>query len=63
MAMADAEERLPAGGGLAKRAQTGSFSIKAADGQPRLGVTDRMVNLLCHFTGNLMMPYFCKCNV
>ena len=31
-----------------KRAQTGSFSLNAADGQPRLGVTDDIVNLACH---------------
>ena len=51
-AIADAEERLSAGGGLAKRVQTESFGINAADGHPRLGMTDDIVNLLCHFVGN-----------
>ena len=48
--IADAEERLSA---RRKRAQTGTFSINAPDGQPRLVVTDGIgVNLLCHFIGN-----------
>ena len=35
-----------------ERAQTGLFSINAANGQPRLGMTDDILNLLCHFIGN-----------
>ena len=30
---------------MCKRAQTGSFTLNAADGQPRVGMTDGMVNL------------------
>ena len=46
-----------------ERAQTGLFSINAANGQPRLGMTDGILNLLCHFIGNLMMPIFCECDI
>ena len=37
---------------LHKGAQTGLFILSAADGQPRVGMADDMVNLLCHFIGN-----------
>ena len=34
----------------------------AADGEPRVGVTDDIVNLLCHFIGNGIIPHFWKCD-
>ena len=41
-----------------KRAQTGSFIPNAADGQARLGVTEDIVNLLCHFVCNRTILIF-----
>ena len=38
-----------AGGSLAQRAKMGPFTVSTADTQPRLGMTDDIVNLLCHF--------------
>ena len=43
---------------LRKRAQTGSFTPNAADGLPRVGMTDDIVNLLCHFIGKKMISRF-----
>ena len=48
---------------LRKRTQTGSFTINVADGQPRIGAADDLVNLLCHFIGNRMIPRFWRCDI
>ena len=45
------------------RAKTGSFTLDAADGKPRVGTTDDIVNPLCHFFGNRTIPHFWKCDV
>ena len=37
---------------LRKRAQMGSFTLSAADGQQRLGMVNDIVDLLCHYIGN-----------
>ena len=44
------------------RAQTGSFALNAADGQPRVGMADYIANLLCHFIGK-RISHFWKCDV
>ena len=52
--------RLPAGtrrGRVQKRA----FISHAADGQLRVVLIDKIVDLLCHFTGNKITSYFWKC--
>ena len=41
-----------------RRAKTGSFTLNAADGQPRVGMSDDIVNRLCHFIGNRMISHF-----
>ena len=48
---------------LRKRAQTGLFTLNAADGQPRVGMTNDIAYLLCHFIGNGMIFHFWKCDV
>ena len=45
------------------RAKMGSFTLSAAFEQPRVGMTDDLVNLLWHFIGNRMISYFSKCDV
>ena len=45
------------------RAKTGSFTLTIADTHPRLGMTNDIANLLCHFIGNWMIPHFCKSDV
>ena len=45
------------------RAKTGSFTLSAAYEQPRVGMTDDLVNLLCHFIGNRMISHFWTCRV
>ena len=42
-----------------KRTKTWSFTLSTADRQLRLGMTDGVVNLLCHSIGNWMIPHFC----
>ena len=62
--MVDAEERLSAAEvARRKRAKTGSFTLNATDGQPRVGMTDDILNLLCHFIGHRIISYFWKCDV
>ena len=48
---------------LRKKAQTGSFTKNTADGQRRVGMTDDVLNLPCHFIGNIMISLFWKCDV
>ena len=45
------------------RAKMGSFTLIAAYEQPRVGMTDDLVNLFCHFIGNRMMSHFWTCDV
>ena len=46
-----------------ERAKTGSFTLSAACEQPRVGMTNDLVNLLCHLIGNRMISHFWKCDV
>ena len=61
-AIAEAEERLPAGGCRRKRAKTGSFTLNAAEGQPIVGMTDDIVNLLRYFIGKGRISHFWNCD-
>ena len=47
---------------LRKRAKMGPFTLTLADGKPRVRATDDIVNQLCHFIGNRMIPHFWKCD-
>ena len=44
-----------------KRAETRTFVLSTADS--RNSMTDDIVNLLCHFIGNWMIPHFCLSDV
>ena len=46
-----------------KRAQTGPFALNASDGQPRVGMTDDIVYLLCYFIDYRMLFHFLKSDV
>ena len=45
---------------LHKRAQMGSLTLNAADGEPRVGMASEIANQLCHFIDNRMLSYFWK---
>ena len=47
---------------LRKTAQMGPFNPTLADGKLRVGATDDIVNLLCHFIGIRMLRHFRKCD-
>ena len=47
---------------LRKKAQTGPFTLNAADGQPRIGMINDIKILLCHFIGNHVIHHFWKCD-
>ena len=46
-----------------ERAKTESFTLDAADGQPRVGMTVGIADPSCHFLGNRTIPRFWKCDV
>ena len=48
---------------LRKRTQMGPFTLNVTDGKPRAGTADDIVNLLCYFIGNRMIPRFCRCDI
>ena len=45
-----------------KRDQKETFTWNSADGQTRVWVTERIVHLICYFTGNETLPHFWKCD-